>query len=95
MSRPTKYPRAQRDWALRTYRDTRDQYRSRMQCCAAIATALGAHVNTVLRWASEEFGPSRTLSAEELPSYVHTLQSEITRLRQANCALSEQVRARR
>ncbi|MFD6401161.1 transposase [Nocardia sp. XZ_19_231] len=83
------YTARQRSWAITTYRETREQHRSRMECCAEIAKDLGAHVNTVVRWVNAEFGTTRALSTEEVPSKIRALQAEVTRLRAANQQLSE------
>lgn len=85
------YTETTRQWAIKTYNDTRDQYRSRLECCTPIAEALGAHVNTVVRWINAELGRPRLVTEEELPQRLRDLEDEVRRLRQANLELTERV----
>ncbi|MBP1161372.1 hypothetical protein ABIC28_001638 [Rhodococcus sp. PvR044] len=85
------YTDSTRTWAIHTYKQTRDQYRSRLECCAAIAADVGAHTNTVVRWVNDELGRPRVVSEEDLPQRVRDLESEVRRLRQANRELSERI----
>ncbi|NKR30043.1 transposase [Rhodococcus hoagii] len=94
MSQPT-YSDATRKWALETYDNTRKQYRSRLECCTAIAKDLGAHVNTVLRWVGAEHGQVRPLTAEEVPTRVRNLEEQNAALRARNRELMEQLEGRR
>lgn len=87
----SSYTDATRKWAIDTYRESRDQYRSRADACAAIAETIGAHVNTVTRWINAEFGRPRVVSEEDMPEHVRALEAEIARLRQANRMLVEQI----
>lgn len=88
----SRYSATTISWAIDTYRKTRHQYRSRLECCVAIATAINAHENTVVRWINKAEGRSRALTAEEVPLRLKDLESEVIKLRAANRVLVEQVR---
>jgi hypothetical protein len=83
-----RYGESTRTWAEKTYTETRDQYGSRLECCQAIAKALGAHVNTVVRWINETNGPARQMPPEEVAARMQALEEEVQRLRRANHDLS-------
>lgn len=83
-----RYDVGTRQWAEKTYQDTRDQYASRLECCQAIAATVGAHVNTVVRWINEAYGRPRVLTSEEVPSRIRVLEAEVERLRRQNHELS-------
>jgi D-aminopeptidase len=89
------YSDTTRQWALETYDRTRDSYRSRLECCAAIARELGAHENTVMRWVNDKRGQVRVLTTEELPERIRSLEAENAALRGRNRELMEQLDARR
>lgn len=82
-------------WAEKTYTDTRSQYGSRLECCQAIAKALGAHVNTVVRWINETNGPARQMPPEEVTARMRALEDEVQRLRRANHDLSAENNSQR
>ncbi|MFI8977286.1 transposase [Nocardia asteroides] len=83
----TTYSPEQRQWAIETYRKTRKNYTSRMECCTRIANDLGAHVNTVTRWINREFG-SPAPSAEDTTRWA-ALVGENASLRQENLRLKQ------
>lgn len=91
----SSYSDTTRQWALETYASTRGSYRSRLECCAAIAKDLGAHENTVMRWVNEKHGQVRVLTTEELPDRIRALEAENAQLRARNRELMEQLDARR
>lgn len=89
------YSEQQRQWALTTYKHTREQYRSRLECCTAIARQLNAHVNTVTRWINAEHGHPRALTSEEIPARIRDLEAQVAALQSLNLDLMEQLNGRR
>ncbi len=82
-----------REWAISTYRSSRQNYPSREKCVTAIADQIGAHVNTVNRWIKIEFGPSRAPAADEVAAKLRAADAEIERLLAVNRDLTARLAA--